>query len=127
MYGALALVAEEDASKMKIAVPSTGKDLSSEIHDSFGRCPYFLIVNVNDKKIDGFEVIENTELMSSGGVGISTAQIIVNAGTDFVIYSKIGPRAIDILSQSGVETFIGNGIVKEVINKFIDNKLEKTK
>ena len=36
---------------MKIAISSTGKTLESEIDPKFGRCAYFLIIDVDNKKI----------------------------------------------------------------------------
>jgi len=44
---------------------------------------------------------------------------------DAVVAGNIGPRASDVLRQFKIEVYNGNGVVKEVLQKFIDGKLEK--
>ena len=110
---------------MKIAISSTGKDISSDVSDMFGRCPYFVIAEIVDKKIINVEAIENINLKQAGGVGISVAQMIVEKDASAVITGNIGPRALDVLKQFNIEVYAGSGQIKEVLQKFIDNKLEK--
>jgi len=38
-------------SKLKIAISSTGNNLESDVDSRFGRCPYFLIINIENNKI----------------------------------------------------------------------------
>jgi len=45
---------------MKIAISSTGKGLDSEVDARFGRCPYFVIAEIENKKIKSVKSIENT-------------------------------------------------------------------
>ena len=110
---------------MKIALSSLGKDLNSNLSEVFGRCPYFLIVEIIDKKVKGFEVIENTNMNQMGGAGITTAQMIAEKNISAVITGAVGPRALDVLKQFNTQVFNGTGLVKEAIQKFIDGKLEK--
>jgi len=35
---------------MKIAISSAGKNLESKVTEVFGRCPYFLVVEIDNKK-----------------------------------------------------------------------------
>ena len=44
---------------MKIAIPSTGKDIESPISPVFGRSPYFIVIEVKEGQIIGFKAIEN--------------------------------------------------------------------
>jgi len=110
---------------MKVAISSTGKGLDSNVSNVFGRCPYFVIAEIEKKKIVKVEAIENTSSDQMGGAGISTAQAVVEKDVKIVITGNIGPRASDVLRQFNIEVYNGSGLVKEVLQKFIDNKLEK--
>jgi len=110
---------------MKVAVSSAGKDLDSNVSNVFGRCPYFVIAEIENKKIVKTEIIENTSARQMGGAGISAAQIITERDVKAVIVGNIGPRASGILRQFNIEVYRGSGPVKEVLQKFIDNKLER--
>ena len=110
---------------MKVAVSSTGKDLNSNVSNVFGRCPYFVIAEIEKKKIVNVEVIENTSYAQMSGAGISTAQAIAEKDVKAVITGNVGPRASDVLRQFKIEVYSGSGTIKEVLQKFIENKLEK--
>ena len=109
---------------MKIAISSKEKDLNSEVDNAFGRCPYFLVVEIENEKIQGFEAVENISAEQVGGAGISAAQTIVEKDVDAVISGNIGPRALDVLKQFNIKIYNGSGKVSEVLQKFIDKKLE---
>ncbi|NOQ67903.1 dinitrogenase iron-molybdenum cofactor biosynthesis protein [Patescibacteria group bacterium] len=109
---------------MKIAISSKEKDLNGEVDSVFGRCPYFLIVEIEDKKIQGFEAIENTSAKQMGGAGISAAQVVAEKDVDAIITGNIGPRALDVLGQFNIKIYNGSGSIEEVLQKFIDGKLE---
>ena len=111
---------------MKIAISSTGKNISDNLSDTFGRSPYFIIAEIKDSKIVKFEAIENINANQAGGAGISAAKLIVEKDAQAVITKNIGPRALDVLKQFKVEIYSGEGIIKEILQDFIDGKLEKT-
>jgi len=110
---------------MKIAISSIDKNIESNVSDVFGRCPYFIIAEINDKKIGKTEVIKNKSIDQMGGAGISTAQLIAEKNVDTVITGNVGPRALDILNQFNIGIYSGEGIIKEVLQEFIDEKLKK--
>lgn len=110
---------------MKVAVSSIGKNLESQVSTVFGRCPYFVIAEIEKKKIVKVEAIENTRSSQIGGAGISTAQVIAEKDVKAVITGNIGPRAFDVLRQFKIEVYNGSGLVKEVLQKFIDGKFKK--
>ena len=112
---------------MKIAISSTGKDLNSNVDEIFGRCSYFIIAEIKNKKTEKFEAIENISAKQMGGAGISAAQSVVEKDVKAVITGNIGPRALDVLNQFKIEIYIGSGLIKEVLQKFIEGKLKKIK
>ncbi|PIV01522.1 hypothetical protein COS55_01630 [Candidatus Shapirobacteria bacterium CG03_land_8_20_14_0_80_40_19] len=112
---------------MKIAISSTGKDLNSLVAEVFGRCPYFLIVEIDDKKVKGFEAIENTSVNQTSGAGISVAQMVAERNVSAVVTGTVGPRALDVLKQFNIQIYKGAGLISEITQKFIEEKLEEIK
>ena len=108
---------------MKIAISSTGKDLESEVDIRFGRCPYFLIAEIENKEIKNVKVIENTASAQMGGAGISAAEIVANEKVKAIITTNLGPRAFSVFRQLEIEIYQGQGKIKDVIQQFIDGKL----
>ncbi len=112
---------------MKIAISSTGKDLNSQVSEVFGRCPYFLIVEIDDKKVKEFEALENTSVNQTGGAGISAAQTVAGKNVKAVIAGNVGPRALDVLKQFNIQVYKSTGLVSKVTKKFIKAELKEVK
>ena len=110
---------------MRIAISSTGKDLDSQIDNRFGRCPYFVIVEVENKDIKSSKAIENTATAQAGGAGISAAELVGNQNVEAVITGNSGPRAFSVLSELGIDIYQATGIVKEAVMQLIEGKLTK--
>jgi len=110
---------------MKIAITSVGKSISSKISGVFSRCPYFIIFEIENGKAVKIATIENLLSDQQGHTGINVAQSMVEKGINAVITGNIGPRALDVLKQFNIDVYLGNGIVKEVLQKFMKGKLEK--
>ncbi len=110
---------------MKIAVSSTSKNIETNISDVFGRCPYFIIVEIENKKIEKTEAIKNEGINQTSGAGISTAQLMAEKDVKAVITGNIGPRALDVLNQFDIDIYFGKGVIKKLLQKFIDGKLKK--
>jgi len=108
---------------MKIAISSIGKDLESEVDARFGRCVYFLIVDVENNKIKNVKAIKNTASSQMGGAGITSAQIVANEKVDVVVTANVGPRAFSVFSQLGIKVYQGQGKIKDIVQQFIDGKL----
>ena len=110
---------------MKIAISSTGKTLESEVDARFGRCDYFLIVEIKDKKIESVKSIENKAKTQAGGAGITAGEIVANEKVDAVITQNTGPRAFSVFEQLGIKVYQGQGKIKDSAQEFIDGKLKE--
>ena len=108
---------------MKIAISSTGKTLEDNVDERFGRCAYFLIVEIEDKKVKGFKAIENTAQAQMGGAGITAGQIVANEEVDSIITTNLGPRAFSVFGQFKIKIYQGKGKIKDVVQEFVDGKL----
>jgi predicted Fe-Mo cluster-binding NifX family protein len=112
---------------MKIAISSTDKNIEGNISDVFGRCPYFIIVEIKNGKIEKTEIIENKNTDQASGAGISTSQLMAEKNVNALITGNVGPRAFDILKQFNIEVYTGSGIIKKVLQEFINGKLKRIK
>ena len=112
---------------MKIAISSTTQNIDDKVHETFGRCPYFIIAEIKDGKIEKTQAIKNESIDQTSGAGISSAQLVAEQKAEVVITGNVGPRAFDVLNQFKIKMYVGKGIVKEVVQNFIDNKLKEIK
>jgi predicted Fe-Mo cluster-binding NifX family protein len=112
---------------MKLCVSSTGKDKDSRVDTSFGRAPFFLIIDMESM---GVKALENSAAAAGHGAGIAAAQIVSAIGVDAVLSGYVGPNAFSALQASGIKIFEGateNDTVQEAIDKFTRGKCrEKT-
>jgi len=89
---------------MKIAVSATKPSLDADVDPRFGRCQYFVIVDLDTME---FESVENSSAQASGGAGISTGQMIVDKGVEAVLTGNCGPNAYQVLSAAGIKVVTG--------------------
>jgi predicted Fe-Mo cluster-binding NifX family protein len=83
---------------MKICVSSTANSLDAPIDPRFGRCPYFIIVDLETMQ---FEAIPNTASGAMGGAGIQAVRIIASKGVKVVITGNVGPNAFQAFISCG--------------------------
>ena len=110
---------------MKIAVSSTGKNLTDNVSDVFARCSYFIITEIENQEIKKIEAIKNKSINQMGGAGISAAQLMAEKNINAVITKNAGPRALDVLNQFNIGIYYGDGTIEKVLQEFIDGKLKK--
>ena len=110
---------------MKIAISSTGKKLTDNVSEVFARCPYFIVAEIGNGKIQETEVIENKIADQLGQAGISVAQLMAEKDIKAVITKNVGPRALDVLNQFNIGIYVGDGTVEKVLQEFINGKLKK--
>ncbi|PIT88600.1 MAG: hypothetical protein COU29_02380 [Candidatus Magasanikbacteria bacterium CG10_big_fil_rev_8_21_14_0_10_36_32] len=110
---------------MKIAISSTGKNIDSNISDIFGRCPYFIIVEIKNGKTGKVEVIKNNNADHVSGAGIFVAQLLAEKNVNAVITGNVGPRAVDILKQFNIDVYNEKGVVKSILQEFINKKFKQ--
>ena len=98
------------------------RGLESPIAYHFGRCRYYMFVDVEDSEIKGVRVMENPFFGShiSGAV----PQFIADQGARVVIAGGMGPRAMNMLRSLGVEPITGaTGRVKDVLRDYLAGRL----
>ena len=108
---------------MKVAISSENNTIESLIDQRFGRCRYFLVIDTGD--ISKIEVVENQGAIQGHGAGIRAAQQMGELGVKAVITGNLGPNSAAILGKLGIISYRASGTVKDAIEAFINDKLEK--
>ena len=103
---------------MKLCITSTGPDIESRIDETFGRAPYFLLIDTDSGDM---EVVENTAATQGQGAGIAAAQIVSDKGAVAVLTGYTGQNAFNAFLASGIKLFVGASApdtVKDSLAKF---------
>lgn len=108
---------------MNILIPTNDMKTSEGICVSFGRAPYFMVIN-KDTNEETF--IENPGASASGGAGIKAAQAVVDAKVDILLTPRLGKNAADVITASGIKIYksVSEDIMINV-NLFKENKLDE--
>lgn len=88
---------------MKIGVPTMGdRGLEEKVSGHFGRAPTFTVVDISTNEL---QVLLNTS-EHFGGTKVAP-EILADAGVEVMVCSGLGPRAISMFEQFGVEVYVG--------------------
>ncbi len=108
---------------MKIAISSTGPELSSPMDVRFGRAAGFVIMETDS---GDFEYVDNEQNFTlPQGAGIQSAQNVAATGAKVVITGHAGPKAYKALEHGGIALYLGQGgTVQEAVDAFKAGMLE---
>lgn len=106
---------------IKICFPSVGEDLDSNIDSRFGRCTYFVIVEVENGEILNFKSAKNIGAVQGSGAGVSAVEQISELGVDILITGDVGPKAQNILDQLKIDIVKDSGAIKDALERYINN------
>jgi predicted Fe-Mo cluster-binding NifX family protein len=110
---------------MKICVTAQTLDEDATVAPRFGRSPHFVIY---DDETRSYELNRNVQNMAAAaGAGVQSGTAVAQAGADVVLTGHIGPKAMSVLNQAGVQVVIGaEGTVKEAIQAYRNGELQPT-
>jgi len=107
---------QEENSGDKICVTSQSDNLDSDVDPRFGRCKYFIVVDLDTLE---FEAIDNSNINASGGAGIQSGQFMADKGVKSVLTGNVGPNAFQTLKAAGIEIITGaSGTVREAVERY---------
>ncbi len=89
--------------KMKILITSSGKELGNPMDSRFGRAPYFLVYDTENKCVTVLDNIDNSN--GAQGVGIRAAETAARTGANIVLSGRVGPKAFCALKEAGIKIF----------------------
>lgn len=108
---------------MEIAVSATGNTMESQMDQRFGRAASFIVVDTQTME---YEPIDNTAAASSGGAGISAAQLVADKDAEALITGNVGPNAMNVLNAAKIEIYKGRAAsVKDNVELFMKGELER--
>ncbi len=106
-----------------LAFASLGTDLESDLSPHFGRCPYYVFVEIVDDKIKDVWM-KRSPFYEGHGPG-DVPQFIAKLGADVIISGGMGGRAIDWFRQLGVTPLTTQPRrIKDIVDDFISGRLE---
>jgi predicted Fe-Mo cluster-binding NifX family protein len=112
-----------------VAIPSKGKGgMNDEMSPRFGRCTSFTFVELEAKEIVAVKAVPNHAFDAMGGAGVQATQIVGNNGAEVAIVGFLGPNAANGLRALNIKTLHYSSEkmgIKEVINCYIEGKLEE--
>ena len=101
---------------MRIAISTDGEVVSAH----FGRCPSFTIVDIEEKKVVGKEVIENP-----GHQPGYIPRFLHEKGVGYIVAGGMGMRATDLFQKMGIDTVMGiTGRVDDIIEEILAGTLK---
>lgn len=101
----------------------TGFGLEGSLSAHFGRCPFYVLVDVEGDKIVGFQVVDNPHFPNhQPGV---IPQFIHSQKANVMIAGGMGPRAIDLFTQFGIDVATGvQGKVRDVVEAYLRGDIQ---
>lgn len=99
---------------MKIAIPVNDKSMQTNVCDSFGRTPYYLIYDTVAKES---VFLDNSAAASQGGAGIKAAQTIVDNKVNALLTPRCGENAAEVIKAANIQIY-------KTINESIKDNIE---
>lgn len=100
---------------------SNDNGLESMVSEHFGQCEFFLVADIENKKIIEYKVVKNNVV--HGGGGCQTVNEAVQYKIDVMIAGGMGANAKYKFANFGVQLFSFVGSAKEALEKLIEKEL----
>ena len=113
---------------MKIAISSTGEDLTAKADPRFGRAPYFVLLDDTDPDAPGgVTVLKNEAAEAAAGAGTEAARQVIEAGANVIISGSVGPNAFQVFEQMGIPVYLiqGDMTVREAYERYQKGELTR--
>ncbi len=109
---------------MKIAVCSQGEGLKAQVDSRFGRCLYFVIVDLDTDQV---ETVDNPAIKAGHGAGPEAAQALADKDVEAVCANHVGPNAYGALQACGIAMYTADPTktVADTVEDFKAGKLER--
>ena len=108
---------------MRIAISSEEKNgLDSRISHHFGRCPSYILVDVDGEEVQAVQGIDNP-FAQNHQPGM-VPEYIHNQGVNVMISGGMGMRAISFFDQYGIDVATGaDGTVQTTLDRYFKGQL----
>ena len=100
------------------------KGLDSVISYHFGRCPYFVIVELDGRDVKKVENVDNPSAESHAAGELP--QLMNQLGVNAIVTGGMGPKAQEYFAQYGIQPITGAyGKVRDVLEEIIEGTLRE--
>ena len=107
---------------MKLAITSTGPDLTSTLDPRFGRARYLLVVDTPFRTVVPIE--NHLSMNAAEGAGVQAAQNVIDQKVEAIITGHCGPKAFRALNAAGIQVYLApEGTVGETLDRFDHGQL----
>lgn len=118
-------VGEEKAMKRIAIAVMDDLGLEGEVSMHFGRCPHYTFVEVEGGEVSSSRVVQNPYYEAHVPGAVPT--FIQEQGADVMIAGGMGPRAIGMFEEFGIEVVTGGvGSTQNVLNAYLSGELTGT-
>ncbi len=109
---------------MRIAISADDRNgLDSVVSPHFGRCPYYVLVDVEGQEIKAVQVVDNP-YYGQHAPGVVPG-FIHSQGVNVMLTGGMGRRAIGFFEQYGIETVTGaSGTVRYALERYLGGQLQ---
>ncbi len=109
---------------MRIVVSAEEKKgLDSAISPHFGRCPHFVVVDLDGQQVREVHDVDNPYFGNHQPGQVPT--FVHNLGADVMLSGGMGGRAIQFFQQYGIEGVTGAyGTVRQSLGRYLGGELE---
>jgi predicted Fe-Mo cluster-binding NifX family protein len=97
---------------MRIAVAAEGRDPEDRVSETFGRSPWFVILDTESEVRDAFR---NAAGDLPGGAGPAAASTLAERRVEMVLAGRVGPKAEHALATAGIRFVRAGGTVREAL------------
>jgi len=99
--------------------------LQSEMSGHFGRCPYFMLVDVEGSAVKNTQAVENPYF--NGHVPGAVPEFINTQKVNVMIAGGMGPKAVQMFEGFEIEVATGvGGSVENVLKAYLDGRVSGT-
>jgi len=113
-------VIQVSTTSRRIAIPSIGRSLNSDMAPLFDKAPYFMMFGLGK-----YELIRNPYYRDARATGLEVAQYLVGEGTAIVICNNLSMTALRALKDLQVKVYSGfTGTIQQAIDIYADGRLK---
>ncbi len=96
--------------------------MNGQVSQHFGRCPYYLLIEVEGSEIKKTDAVDNPYY--DNHIPGMVPKFINEQGVNVMIAGGMGPRAIDLFSDLGIEVVTGAvGNTENVLKAYLKGEI----
>ena len=109
---------------MRVAISADDPNgLDSVVSPHFGRCPYYVLVDVEGQEVKAVQVVDNPYYGQHAPGAVPG--FIHSQGVNVMLTGGMGRRAIGFFEQYGIEAVTGaSGTVRHALKCYLDGQLQ---